>query len=162
MILVKYYDITENDLKSKSYEQDALYYCSDTRNIYFDSPTKQKRIRMSSDTIILSKESDRTGIIAPIPDKLYVVLETGSMFMYSAGQWIKLSSSQFEISNVIVKGGTLTISDSRIKAASTGEFIPDLSVADIVTSSKVTCSNGSLTITVSPSTYNIMGRVLIS
>ncbi len=161
--MVKYYDIAESDLSSKPFEAEALYYCTDSGNIYFDSPLESERKQMSTDTVILKTDDDRTGLLAPIPNKIYVVLETGALFMYNGGNWIKLTESrpQFELSNILVKAGSHTIIDARIKATSKARFVPDLSFNDLVTTSDVKCVDGSLTITITPATYNIVGRVIV-
>jgi len=160
--LIKYYDLTENDVSAKPYESEALYYCVDSKNIYFDSPTQGERIKMSSDTIIIATEDEKDRILAPITDKLYVVLDSGTLYIYSGTNgWINLSGNRFELNNILVINGTKIISDSRIRGSSNAEFIPDLSVLDLVESCSVNCTNGSLTINVSPATYNIIGRVLV-
>ena len=160
--MIKHYDLTESDVSAKPYEAEALYYCTDSKNIYFDSPTEGERIKMSSDTIIIGTEAEREKILAPIADKIYVVLDSGTLYIYSSTNgWINLGGNTFEISDVLVSGGTKTITDSRVRSTSSAEFVPDLSVADLVTSCSVACSNGSLTINISPSTYKIIGRLIV-
>ena len=160
--MIKYYDLTENDVSAKPYEAEAVYYCADSKNIYFDSTTQGMRIKMSSDTIIIPTEAERKSMLAPISDKIYIVLNSACLYIYSGGKWIPLNQTQFEIPNVNINAGTATVTDSRIHSGNTGVFIPDLSVADLVTSSKVTCAEGSASITVTPTTYNFPGRVLIN
>lgn len=160
--MVKYYDLTEADVSSKPYESEAVYYCTDSRNIYFDSPTKNNRIKMSSDTIILSTEAVRKSLLAPIADKIYIVLNSACMYIYSGGKWLALNQTEFEIPNVKITAGKATVTDSRILAGHTAKFIPDTSIADLVTSSSVVCSAGKATVTVSPNTYNFIGRLLVT
>lgn len=164
--MVKYYDLTENDISVKPFEQEAIYYCSDSKNIYFDSPTQNKRIKMSSDNIILSTEEEKDNILAPIINKIYIIIETGNLYIYdSTNGWIQLGGSKgsnsFELSNVFIIGGSKTIDDIRIKSTSSAKFIPDLSIADLISSSTVECYDGSLIVTITPDTYNIMGRILV-
>lgn len=159
--MIKYYDLTESDVSAKPYESEAIYYCSDSRNIYFDSPTEGERIKMSSDTIILSTESERKSILAPIADKIYIVLDSACMYIYSGGKWTALNQTGFEISDVQVSNGIATINDSRILAGHTAKFIPDPSIADLVTSSSVTCTAGYASVVVSPATYKFFGRLLV-
>ena len=158
--MIKHYDLTESSVKAKPYEAEALYYCTDSKNIYFDSPTEGERIKMSSDTIILSTEAERKNILAPIADKIYIVLNSASMYVYS-NKWIALNQTEFEISNVQVSAGTATVNDSRILAGHTAKFIPDPSIADLVSSNTVTCDSGKATVTIKPTTYKFFGRLIV-
>lgn len=64
---------------------------------------------------------------------------------------------EFDIEPVSVPStGSITVSDSRIKADMTGTFIPDLSVIDLISNISVTCAEGSATITATTS-YEIPG-----
>ena len=160
--MVKYYDLPESDVSIKPYEEGALYYCNDSKNIYYDSPTQNKRIKMSSDIIILNTESDRNSILAPLSEKIYAVLSSGCMYIYS-DKWILLGGSGFQIPNVVISDGNIVINDSRITSISKAEFVPDSSIYDLIDTCEVVCSEGSLTITITPSTYNnIFGTVLIN
>lgn len=160
--MIKHYDLTENDVSAKPYEAEALYYCTDSKNIYFDSPTEGKRIEMSSDTIILATENERRLMLAPIADIIYIVLSSACMYIYSGGMWISLNQTEFEVPNVQVIGGrTTTIHDSRILYEYNAIFIPDPSIADLVTKCEVTCYDGSAFVAVYPYGYNFFGRLLV-
>ena len=159
--MIKYYDLTESDVKAKPYEAEAIYYCTDSKNIYFDSPTEGERIKMSNDTIILQTEAERISMLAPIADKIYIVLNSACMYIYSGGKWICLNQTEFEVSNVQISAGSATISDNRILAGHTARFVPDPSIADLITSNTVTCDTGKATITIEPTTYKFFGRLLV-
>ena len=83
------------------------------------------------------------------------------MYIYSSGKWISLNQTEFEIPNVEISAGIATINDPRILAGHTAKFIPDSSIADLVTSSSVTCTAGYASITITPTTYKIFGRLLV-
>ena len=159
--MIKHYDLTESDVSAKPYEAEALYYCTDSKNIYFDSPTEGERIKMSSDTIILNTETERKNMLAPIADKIYIVLNSACMYIYSGGKWIALNQTEFEVSNIQVSAGSATINDARILAGHTAQFIPDPSIADLITSNTVTCVDGKATVTVRPTTYKFFGRLIV-
>lgn len=159
--MIKHYDLTESDVSAKPYEAEALYYCTDSKNIYFDSPTEGERIKMSSDTIILNTEAERKSMLAPIADKIYIVLNSACMYIYSGGKWLALNQTEFEISNVQVSAGSAIVNDSRILAGHTAKFIPDPSIADLITSNSVTCAAGKATVTIRPTTYKFFGRLLV-
>lgn len=159
--MIKYYDITESELESKEFESGSLYYCSDSGNVYLDSEKESSRKKMNNEIIVLGTESNRLGILAPLPGKLYCVLETGSMYLYNSS-WVKLGSKELLIfDNILVENGTLTIQDNRIMQEYTGIFVPDLSVIDLVSYVTVTCSNGSAIIKLT-SSYPIPGSLKIN
>lgn len=141
--MITFFNITESMLDTIPFTEDSLYYCSDSGNVYLDSPLEGARKKMSIDTIIVDTEASRAAIIAPLPNKIYCVLETGCMYIYTGAKWNRLGTGQFTISNVSVTlPDSKMISDSRITNVDKGEFIPDFSVADLVTSSSVTCNSG--------------------
>ena len=149
-------------MEAKSIEDEAVYFCSDTGNIYFDSITNGCRTKMSNTIIILTTETERNNILAPIPNKLYCILQTGCLYIYSGGKWIQFGGlEKFQFSNVVVENGSLTITDNRISSLCTAVFIPDLSVADLVSNISVQCSAGSLKVTLTAN-YPIPGTVYVN
>ena len=159
--MITFYNIAENALSSKAFEAEALYFCSDTLNLYFDSPIEGIRIRMSTDTIILADENARNNILAPLPFKIYCVLSTGSLYIYTDGKWNRLGASQFDIYNVVVENGSFTVTDDRITDVDTAQFYPDLSVVDLASNIRATCSKGSVKVTLN-SNYPIPGIIKIN
>jgi len=158
--LIKFYDITESALSKKAFESEALYCCNDTGNMYYDSPAEGSRKELSSNLIKLNTESDRTNILAPIPNKIYCIIATGCMYIYTT-KWNRLGSREFSIDNLILEGTSpLKVSDARITDIDTAEFVPDLTVADLLTKCTVTCSNGSASIAFTAS-YPIPGVLKI-
>ena len=159
--MIKFYNITENDLVSKSFENEAVYFCSDTGNIYMDSPLEVERKKMSNTFIIVATESERANLLAPIPEKIYCVTESGNLYMYYNGAWIKLSGGSLVYNNILVENGTATINDVRIAAGDEGVFSPDLSVIDLASAVSVTCINGKATVNLT-SSYPIPGTLVIN
>ena len=161
--MIKFYDVTESSLDRKAFEAENLYFCNDTGAIYLDSKIEKTRIRIASDIIILATESARTSLLAPISNKIYCVLGSGRLYIYSDGNWISLggAGSQIVKSNIEVpNSGTLTITDDNIKSYNTGKFYPDLSVSDLASNISVVCADGSATITLTAS-YPIIGNLVI-
>lgn len=160
MDIITYYDITEETLKTKAFESGAYYCCTDSRNTYFDSPSEQARVRMSSDTIILSTETERNNLLAPIPNKIYCILDSATLYIYNGGNWYRLGKGFQDFANVVVENGTYTYSSSNILNTSRGIFVPDFSVEDLASNIAVTCAAGTATITLT-SDYPIPGLLII-
>lgn len=154
--MIKFYDITEQLLSSKDFEAESIYYCNDTGNIYLDSINENKRVLISNDVVVVSEFP-----LAPIPNKLYINLNTVGIYIYSTNGWVSLTKNELYFYNILVSQGTsYVVNNSEISNSDIGEFIPDSSVADLVTSSNVTCTNGKATITVQ-SNYDIFGTLVI-
>lgn len=60
---------------------------TDTHRLMYDD--ENNRIALG-DVIDLNKESDRTAILAPI-NKFYFVKETGVLWRYNSGEWVKVA-----------------------------------------------------------------------
>lgn len=86
--MIKFYDITEDELNGKVYKPGSLYFCHDTLNIYLDSIPEGKRICMTEAMIILDSEDDRINMITMLPYKLYFVKDSGKTYIHNGIQWI--------------------------------------------------------------------------
>lgn len=157
--MINFYDIPRSELDSKAFEEEALYCCNDTGEIFLDSKAAGARIQISSGIIMCASSLP----LAPIPNKLYIVVKTGTIHAYINDAWVNLSDRpQIHFKNVVVeKLSTLTIEDDRILETDTAVFVPDLSVADLASDITVSCSNGSVSV-VSNSNYDLPGTIIVN
>lgn len=72
-------------LDSISKTAGQVIYVRDTKRLYFDS-LNGDRIEVT-DIIPLATESDREAILSPIENKLYYVIQTFRLWIYSEGYW---------------------------------------------------------------------------
>ena len=156
--MIKYYEITKGELENKAYEEGAMYYCYDTSDTYLDS-VNNGRISIAKD-IIISTEANKP--LAPQPERLYVMVDTGTLWIYFNNAWVQIGrKAQIHFCNVTVSGGSLVITDSRILASDTAMFVPDMSVADLCSDISVVCEEGKITVTLT-SSYDIFGEVIVN
>lgn len=87
MIITHYQYAAEDMLENKSFEEGALYFIEDTQHVYLDPVGGTERIKIASDINILATETDRLNLLAPIPGKLYFVLDTSKYYIYYNGTW---------------------------------------------------------------------------
>lgn len=87
MIINHYQLDTEDALTTKLFEEGALYFIKDTKRIYLDPVGGSSRILIGSDPIIIETEDALYDILAPIPGKLYFVLENSTSYVYHNGLW---------------------------------------------------------------------------
>ena len=92
-MIVKPYQILEDELNSKPFDGGSLYLTKDTNRLYIDFVGGQSHTLITADPIILSTESDRENILAPIPNKLYIVLDTKSIYIYN-DKWHNLNATE--------------------------------------------------------------------
>lgn len=161
--MILHYDVTRAELDQHPFDPEQVYWCTDERFIAVDSILTKKREIISSTIELIATEAERRAILAPIPNKFYVVLDSGRVYWHTGSAWVKLGGNEVIYKgNICVSNGTFTLSDSRINAAnSTGEFFPDLEVLDLVTNSSVSCGNGSATVNLATTTELDIPGVLI-
>lgn len=95
-MIVKYFDIYESELESAPFNPGAVYFCSDTKNMYYDRPETNERVKMG-DVIILETDEERELMLAPIPFKLYYIKENCKFYMNDGTNWVAIGSSDFTI-----------------------------------------------------------------
>ena len=161
---VQFFELNESEvLASNSLEPGSFICCKDSTNMYMVPTVGGKAVKMAETTRFLT-ESERNNILAPINGKKYFCYDTGKMWVYF-NAWICINpdaeKAEFDIENVVLtSSGSVTVSDSRISTSSSGTFIPDLSVNDLVTGISVTCNNGSAIVRGTTS-YDIPGTLKI-
>lgn len=93
-MLVKYHQVTaESLLADMPFDAGSIYFCLDTKYIFLDPIGETDRIPINSDHTILFTEVERENIIAPIPGRVYIVLESGSLYIYSNNNWNHISDN---------------------------------------------------------------------
>ena len=158
MAIVKHYDITKAELDNLPLDPGSLYFCTDTMDLYYDSETSG-RVSMAKDIVYVATENNKP--LAPLTNRLYVVIETGTMYFY-INEWVSIGTRpQIHFCNVTVENGSLTVSNSRISKYDTAEFVPDISVADLCSGISATCADGSVTVSLT-SNYPIIGEIIVN
>lgn len=148
-MIVKYFQTIENNLKSIGFNEGTLYYTTDTKRVYLDPIDEESRICVSSDPIILNTENDRTDLLAPIPEKIYFVLESSKIYVFYNGNWY--NSSYKELPNYSTEDNdkVLKVVDGALKWATidsdSGILKAPKLIINALPGSTITCSNGSIT-----------------
>lgn len=107
MILNYYHISDESILDTKEFEPGSIYFCVSTGRLCLDTITGNHRVWVNENYIILSTETDREGLTNPIHDKLYIVLDSKSVYLYHNNEWSKLSSdnnstiNSTEVENIV-------------------------------------------------------------
>lgn len=79
----------ESELSSIPISNGQIIFVKDHKNILWD--VDNLRIELTQ-AIILNKETDRTSILAPLPNKFYYVVETNTLYYYG-NDWIVINES---------------------------------------------------------------------
>lgn len=161
--MVNFYELNESEVSTGSFDPGCIIFCKDSGNIYFTTTDGSAAKTKMSDTLKILTEAQRKSMLAPINGKMYFCYDTGKLWMYY-NDWACLNATDensFDIEQVIVpKTGSVTVSDNRITAGASAEFVPDASVADLITNIAVTTAAGSATITGTTS-YDVSGTLKI-
>ena len=105
-MIIKYFDIYESELDSIELNPGAIYFCSDTKNIYYDRPDTNDRVRMG-DVIIIDTDEERVNLLTPVPFKIYYVKDVNKFYISDGINWNSIGSSDFVI-NVNETGTSLS------------------------------------------------------
>lgn len=147
-MIVKYFQTIENDLKSIGFNEGTLYYTTDTKRVYLDPVDERSRICVSSDPITLNTENDRTDLLAPIPGKIYFVIETSKSYIFHNGNWYdtykELPNYSAEDNDKVLKIVDGALKWTEIESGSDILKAPKL-IINALPGSTITCSNGSIT-----------------
>lgn len=76
----------EANLETKTIDAGTMYVTTDTKRLYVD--TNDSRILIDGN-IYLETEAKRNMILAPLSNKLYIVKDTGKIYLYTT-EWIEL------------------------------------------------------------------------
>lgn len=90
-----------NDIPIK---ENQIIYCVDTKEAYFDA-SSTKRIQIAC-TIQVDTERDRFEIVEPLKDKIYIVLESNSLYMYNSNAWV-LITNKAEVIDLLIPASEL-------------------------------------------------------
>ena len=84
-------EIYESEIKCTPMQPMTMYICKDSHNIFYDSG-EAKRIALRDNVVIFKRDADRAHCLFPKSNKIYIVLENKSVWMY-IGTWIRLSEN---------------------------------------------------------------------
>ena len=165
--MVQFRTCLSSEVENKSIVKGSIILCSDSGEFYYDT-LDGERILVAKAIVYLDKDSDRTAMLAPESGVLYVVVETGLIYIYSSS-WICLNAATttyFDLDNIEVPTGItgVTISDGRISSSCSATFNPIPALYDLATATGVTttctCSDGSVKV-VTTCGYPLIGSVKI-
>ena len=134
----------------------SLLVCSDIGEMFFDN-IDGERIKVANNVTYLATETDRTGLLTPEVNMLYIVIESAKMYIYNAS-WVCLNPDAiqtFYVYNVESTAGSSSVTDSRVDNTCTARFIVDPSIYDLY-NDDVTCTCGNGTISLSNTSEHTM------
>ena len=168
--MIDFYQLNESEVLNSNGKlpRGSFICCKDSSNIYIIPKlgTDGTPVKLS-DTIKILTEAQRKNLLTPINEKMYFCYDTGKMWVYY-NDWFCLSidDNSFDIDQVVLPASTsgttstVVVSDSRIKAGATAEFVPDPVFIDLVSDISTTVAAGKVTVTGTTS-YAVQGTVKI-
>lgn len=143
--MIAFINTSEDRLKTIPFSEQSIYFCSDSKNFYFDDTILKTRIKMG-DIISVSTYSNLP--IAPIPNKIYLVEDMHQAYFYdlSIESWVSIGGYECSISpffsicqNMVNEEGIYTVNNAStifklskpINSVCKATFIPDSSITDL-------------------------------
>lgn len=142
--MIKFRTCLASELDSKPIINGSIILCYDSGDLYSDT-IEGDRIKIADKVRILETENDRTSMLIPESDCLYIVVESKKLYIYTT-TWVCLNengdfSIYMYIPNVeIAASDTTTITDNRITVNSNAIFHVDASLYDLAENSNITCT----------------------
>lgn len=165
--IIQFRTCLASEVASREIINGSLIVCYDSGDMYFDT-LEGERIKISKQIEFLTSEDDRTSLLTPESDKLYIVKETSKVYIYNNG-WGCLNETPFTVcyfyipSIRINENGNTQLNDSRVDSSATAKFMVDSSVCDLVGNSAITCSCGDGVITVNSNCqYPLLGTIEVT
>lgn len=160
-MIVKYYDTDQDKLASKEFDAGAIYYCTDTGDMYIDSVQKNTRIKIGGGG---SLKYCSSLPLTPEADTLYYRTNDGNLYIYTNGGWITLNTrEQIRIPDVVIENGSGCVNGLFNPDTISCVFIPDSSISDVCATSSFVCayySDKILIFTNCP--YTLFGELVIN
>lgn len=145
-MMVKYYDLNASEASTLPVKAGQLIFCRDSGDIFYDT-ADNVRTSMSDKVTFLATETVRKGMLAPVTDRIYCVLDSGKMYLYSGTDWIPIGSTTMSVlSNVVLEPGTWTGTTNAYKYTVTNDLIKywhtvsldfDLSIQDLAEANNI-------------------------
>lgn len=158
-------DCLASEVESIAIVPGTLLFCRDTGDMFYDT-LEGERIQNGKFIKMLENDSERTDILIPNSDLIYVVKNSGKIWIFHNGGWACLnnnSSGYITIFNVeVASGASATYNDVGISTVMVPTFYPIPAIADLYDSEKVTCVTGTGTVTITnESPYPMYGTIYI-
>lgn len=144
--MVQFRSCLASELDNRAIIPGSFILCSDTGALYKDED--DERILVSKAIEFIGTEAERTSMLTPEANILYIILATGKMYIYDTS-WtcINRTTEHYYIHNVSLTAKSNTVvTDSRIKADDAAMFIAYPEVADLVATTTCTCAAGQVTV----------------
>lgn len=142
--MIKFRTCLASELDTKPIINGSIILCYDSGDMYSDT-IEGDRIKIADKVRILETENDRTSMLIPESDCLYIVIESKKLYIYTTS-WLCFNENgdfniYYYIPNVeIAASDTTTITDNRITVNSNAIFHVDASLYDLAENSNITCT----------------------
>lgn len=161
MPYASFHEMNQSDVESTEVPIGGIIITRDTGNLYLVSSEGDK-VQIKTDITFFTNDAARQGVLAPIPYKLYCVLDSGMLWTYANGAWLVLRGKEHPIPIIVPEYEVDEdgFSNIDITADRIGTFTPDSSIADLVSDISVVCAAGKATVTCT-SDYPVFGTLVI-
>ena len=158
MSIVQHIKVLDSQLANIKIVAGSTIYTRDTGKHFIDiSDTERVQI---SDIIYIDTDKERTALLAPLPDKLYITRDTNKVWVYSvkSDKWVCLNiDTTYTAGTGITIDGT-TINNSGVRAVTAGASANKININTNGSTNTITIDNVANAVSASKATSDSAGQ----
>ena len=158
MSIVQHIKVLDSQLANIKIVAGSTIYTRDTGKHFIDiSDTERVQI---SDIIYIDTDKERTALLAPLPDKLYITRDTNKVWVYSVktDKWICLNIDTTYTAGTGININGTTINNSGVRAVTAGASANKININTNGNTNTITINNVANATSASKATNDSAGQ----
>ena len=158
MSIVQHIKVLDSQLANIKIVAGSTIYTRDTGKHFIDiSDTERVQI---SDIIYIDTDKERTALLAPLPDKLYITRDTNKVWIYSvkSDKWVCLNIDTTYTAGTGISIDGTTINNSGVRAVTAGASANKININTNGNTNTITIDNVANAVSASKATSDSAGQ----
>ena len=158
MSIVQHIKVLDSQLANIKIVAGSTIYTRDTGKHFIDiSDTERVQI---SDIIYIDTDKERTALLAPLPDKLYITRDTNKVWIYSvkSDKWVCLNIDTTYTAGTGISIEGTTINNSGVRAVTAGASANKININTNGNTNTITIDNVANAVSASKATSDSAGQ----
>ena len=158
MSIVQHIKVLDSQLANIKIVAGSTIYTRDTGKHFIDiSDTERVQI---SDIIYIDTDKERTALLAPLPDKLYITRDTNKVWIYSVktDKWVCLNIDTTYTAGTGISINGTTINNSGVRAVTAGASANKININTNGNTNTITIDNVANAVSASKATSDSAGQ----
>lgn len=158
MSIVQHIKVLDSQLANIKIVAGSTIYTRDTGKHFIDiSDTERVQI---SDIIYIDTDKERTALLAPLPDKLYITRDTNKVWVYSVkfDKWVCLNTDTTYTAGTGISINGTTINNSGVRSVTAGASANKININTNGNTNTITINNVANAVSASKATSDSAGQ----